>query len=112
MDFLAFVNGRLDFIQRFYDQASEPFCEIKRKIDAGEEPFFPRYAPGDYDEPGHLSEWIDADDSLRILGQYGLNLVAKAIQDYMRELITREVGAPTLTKLKGNGWFEKYEGFL
>lgn len=112
MDFLAFVYDRLDFIQRFYDQASEPFREIKRKIDGREEPFLPRYAPGDHDGPEYLSEWIDADDSLRVLGQCSLNLVAKAIQDYMREFITREVGASKLASLRGNGWFEKYEGFL
>jgi hypothetical protein len=112
MDFLAFLNGRLDFIQRFYDQAAAAFREIKRKIDAGEEPFFPRHPPADQGEPEYLTEWIDADDSLRVLGQCSLNLVAKAIQDYLREFITREVGKSRLAKLKGQGWFEKYENFL
>jgi hypothetical protein len=39
MDYLAFVQRRLDFIERSYDQAAEPFQTIKRNIDAEEEPF-------------------------------------------------------------------------
>jgi hypothetical protein len=112
MDYLAFLERRLNFISEFYFKASEPFRLTKQKIDKGEEPFNPQDGPEDGDgEPEYLSEWIEADDGLRVLGQCTLNLVAKAIQDYLREFIMREAGTRK-PQLSGNGWFQRYENFL
>jgi len=57
-----FLKDRIAFIRQFYDAASLPFVERKRKIDAGEDPFVPPYSEDD--EPPFLSEWIEADESL------------------------------------------------
>jgi hypothetical protein len=43
MDCLYFLRKRTDFIRAFYADASAPFTERKRKIEAGEEPFTPQY---------------------------------------------------------------------
>lgn len=117
MDILAIVGGHLDFIERFYEQASAPFETIKRKIEAVEEPYESRLAaPEDYDGPEYEAEWGEADDSLRVLGNCALGLLAKAIQDYLREFIMREADIARAEQLasllKGDGWFERYERFL
>jgi hypothetical protein len=39
MDVLWFLKERTAFLRRFYDLASEPFNEVKRKISAGEPPY-------------------------------------------------------------------------
>jgi hypothetical protein len=118
MDVLAMLNDRLTFIERFNATASEPFETTKRRIEAGEEPYVPRHAPGDCDGLEYEGEWGEADEGLRVLGQCSLGLVAKALQDYLREFVTRQAGVrreelPSVLKgYNGRGWFDKYQGFL
>lgn len=119
MDILALLEDHLGFIERFYNVAAEPFETTKRKIDAEEEPFVPRRAPEDYDEPEYLTEWQDADDSLLVLGYCALGLVAKALQNYLRVFIMHEAEVSTMedfslviNQSKGKGWFKKYCFFL
>jgi hypothetical protein len=117
MDILAILDDHLRFIERFYNKAAEPFETMKRKIEAGEEPFVPRRAPEDYDGPEYEIEWIEADECLSVLGSTCLGLLAKALQDYLRLFIMREAGvtkdelAPIL-KLYPGHWFQKYCAFL
>jgi len=39
MDVLYFLKERTDLIRHFYDSASAPMVETKRRIEAGEAPF-------------------------------------------------------------------------
>ena len=39
VDIRYFLEQRLNFIEQFYVRSSAPFVEIKRKIEAEEEPF-------------------------------------------------------------------------
>jgi hypothetical protein len=119
MDILAILEDRLGFIGRFYDAAAQPFETTKRKIEANEEPFVPKYAPGDYDGYEYQAEWNEADHCLRMLGHCGLAYVAKALQDYLREFITREAGVPradigtVLPKpKKKESWLHRFTRFL
>jgi len=95
MDCLASLEDRLCFIKRFYNAAAGPFETTKRKIEANEEPFVPKSAPGHYDGYEYQDEWNDADQCLRVLGHCGLSYVAKALQNYLSEFITREAKVPT-----------------
>lgn len=65
MEVLHFLKERTQFIRYFYDEACQPFCEIKRKIEAGEEPFKPPYSEDG--EPPFLEEWLRADTALEVL---------------------------------------------
>jgi len=110
VDYLGLVELRLSFIQRFYDRAAEPFESMKLKIERGEEPYEPTVAPEDYDGPEYLPQWIEADDSLRVLGHCALGLVEKALHDYMREFVSREGGAGA--KKRNVSWFDHYCRFI
>jgi hypothetical protein len=119
MDILAILCDRLSFIERFYHLAAAPFATVKRQIEGGEDPFAPRYVPGDHDGPEFLSEWIEAEDMLRTLGQCTLGVLEKALQDYLREFIMREHGilpANLPSELepfkKKDGWFGAYVRLL
>src|ERR1035438_648427 len=79
MDILAILEDHLGFIERFYNAAAEPFETALRKIDAGEEPFVPKYAPGDHDGPEYLPEWMEADECLSVVGSSSLGLLQKAL---------------------------------
>jgi hypothetical protein len=59
-------RDRIKFINQFYKAASLPFAEKKRKIEAEEEPFVPPYSEDA--DPHFLNEWIEADESLQVLG--------------------------------------------
>jgi hypothetical protein len=85
MDLLYFLQVRTKFIRDFYRDASFPFTERRRKIEAGEEPFEPPY--GEYDEPPFLEEWMDAGESLDVLGQMCISMLASTLQLYLKEFI-------------------------
>jgi hypothetical protein len=107
MDYLGLVNDHLDFVERFYSTAAQPFETKLRKITVGEEPFAPRYLPGEHDGPEYLDEWIEADDGLSVIGQCALGLLEKALHDYLRVFVEREGGL-----IAEKPWFEKYCRFL
>jgi hypothetical protein len=84
MDVLGFLKVRTEFVRRFYETAAEPFCETKRKIEAGQVPFksHPLY---DDPEPPFLEEWIEADTSIQILGRTCLSMLAGSLRLYLQE---------------------------
>ena len=102
MDYLELLKEHLNFVERFYDATAGPLEARKSKIDLGEEPFAPRRSPEDYDEPEYLSEWQEADEFIRVLGQSALGLLQKALQDYLRSFLKRE--GLTLKNQKGSSW--------
>jgi hypothetical protein len=116
MDYRGILEDRLGFIKRFYNTAAEPFETKKRRIEANEEPFVPRHASGEYDGYEYQDEWSEADGCLRVLGHCGLSYVAKALQDYLRAVITREakVAITEVGKVlpAGKGWLHRYTAFL
>ncbi len=57
MDIGYFFNKRIEFIRQFYNTASAPYIERKRKIEAEEEPFIPPYSEDG--EPPFIDEWIE-----------------------------------------------------
>lgn len=108
MDCLAILEGRLGLIGRFYSTAAEPFVTTMRRIESSEEPFVPRYPPGDYDGYEYQAEYNEAHDCLGLLGSCGLGLLVKAFHDYLRAFVDRE-GASQERK---GSWFDWHCRFL
>jgi hypothetical protein len=77
MDVGYFLRDRIAFIRQFFDGASLSFAEKKRKIEAGEDPFVPPYSEDG--EPAFLDEWIEADESLQVLGYSCISMLAAAL---------------------------------
>lgn len=73
---------KLNFIRRFYEITSEPFIETKRKIDQHEEPF--GVSDVEDGEPPFLVEWLEADQSLNVLGKTCLCLLQNSLTDYLK----------------------------
>lgn len=107
MDILAGLRDKLRFIERHYAAASEPFREIKRKINAGEEPFEPpSFGPEtatDFDPP-FLDEWQEATESINIEGQAALKLVHGALHKYLSSFVNL-YDVPLTAK--GKDWLER-----
>jgi hypothetical protein len=80
MDVLAFLRDRMRFIREFYETAGEPFRETMRKIEAGEPPFEPPCSEDG--EPPYLSEWIEADTALDVLGRACVSMVSASLKLY------------------------------
>lgn len=86
MDFRYFVSNKLGFIQRHYSIATQPFLTRKQQIEDGEPPFDsdPNAEP-ESDEPPFLKEWIEADESINIVGYTCLCMVQSVLLEYLRE---------------------------
>jgi len=105
VDYFAMLKDNLQFLKWFYEQSVAPFKDIKRKIDAQEDPYISR---GDYEseEPPFLSEWLDADDALKLQGQSCLSLLQRSFREYLDSTVTRH--PETRPEKKGN-WFVNYK---
>lgn len=112
MDVGFFLRGRIVFIRQFYDAASVPFLERKRKIKAGEEPYVPPYS--DYGEPPFITEWIEADESLQVLGYSCISMLAAAFHLYLKTWAAElciAVGDSYKTEFS-KGWFNGYRAYF
>lgn len=113
MDVGYFLRERIAFIRQFYDAASLPFTEKKRKIEAEEDPFIPPYSESG--EPPFLAEWIEADDSLHVLGYTCVSMLAASLHLYLRTWES-EFGIPVSealkAKFKKEGWFNGYRAYF
>lgn len=113
MDIRYFLERRLAFIEQYYTAAATPFLERKRKIEAGEEPFVPPYSEDA--EPPHLEEWLEADESLQILGQTCISMLSASFHLYFTTW-QHHLGVPVAPSLKPvfkkRGWFNGYKSYL
>ena len=102
MDINFFLRERTKFIRQFYDAASFPFLERRRKIEAEEDPFVPPYSEDG--EPPFLEEWVEADDSLQVLGYACINLLAAGFHLFFKTWES-ELQTPALKSEFKKGWF-------
>lgn len=114
MDVGFFLKQRTAFIRQFYDNASLAFKERKRKIEAAEEPYIPPYSENG--EPPFLEEWIEADDSLHVLGYTCISMLSAALQLYFRTWEEKKFGIPVDKSLKplfkDKGWINGYKCYF
>lgn len=112
MDVRYFLSRRLEFIRQFYEMSSAPFIERKRQIEAEEEPFVPPYSEDP--EPAYLEEWLEAEESLQVLGRTCISMLAAVFHLYFKTW-ERQIGIPVDASLKGdfkNGWFNGYKAYF
>jgi len=112
MDILAGLKDKLRFIERWYNAATTPFVETIAKIDKGVAPFdtlpFDEWGP-DSDEPPFLEEWLEANESINLIGQAALSLVQSAFKRYLDGFIyLSEQKPPTGTR----NWFDRYKTYF
>ncbi len=101
MEVLFFLQMRTKFIRTFYEEASIPFTERKRKIEAGENPFEPPYSEC-YDPP-FFKEWEEADEALDVLGQMCISMLSSSLQLYLKESVNELHGRYTSESLTKAG---------
>jgi hypothetical protein len=106
MDVLGVLRDKLGFIRAFYKTASEPFFTIKKKIENSQEPS--SYNGPASEEPPFLPDWVDAAESLNLLGQWCLCLVQRSFKDFLIGLIKNTGKEPS----KGQNWFKRYKSFF
>lgn len=80
MEVLYFLQQRLLLIRHFYETASIPFVEIKRKIEASEPPFEPPYSEDG--EPPFMEEWSQADIEVEVLGRTCVSMLSDSLKLY------------------------------
>lgn len=112
MNVRYFLSRRLDFIRQFYKMSSAPFIERKRLIEAEEEPFIPPCSEDP--EPAFLEEWLEAEESLQVLGRTCISMLAAVFHLYFKTW-ERQIGIPVNASFKGdfkNGWFNGYKAYF
>jgi hypothetical protein len=124
MDVHIFFKNRIDFLRQLYHTTSAPYIERKRLIDSGESPYDLSSCHED-SEPPFLDEWLEADQSLRVLGQMLISALAASLQLYLKESlvnIPRLVGYQKIKdlrpledyrkKFKSEGWLTGYQAYF
>lgn len=112
MDVRYFLNRKVNFIRQFYEMSSAPFVERKRQIEAEEEPYIPPYSEDH--EPAFLEEWLEAEESLQVVGRTCISMLAAVFYLYFKAW-ERQIGTPVDASLKAdfkNGWFNGYKAYF
>lgn len=112
MNVRYFLKQRLEFIRQFYVNSSATYIERKRLIEAEEEPFVPPYSEDP--EPAFLDEWIEAEESLQVLGRTCISMLSAIFHLYLKTW-EREIGIPVDDFLKAdfkNGWLNGYKAYF
>ncbi len=112
MDVSFFLRDRIAFTRQFFINASLPFLEKKRKIKVGEDPFIPVYSEDG--EPPFLDEWIEADESIQILGYSCISMLSAALHLCLKTW-EAELRAPIGNSFRSafkKGWFNGYKAYF
>ena len=83
MDIQYFALSRVDFILGFYEKALSPFVETKHLIEEQKSPYEPEYSESD--EPPFLSEWLDADQAVDVIGIQCASLLCSTLKLFLEE---------------------------
>ncbi|WP_424191524.1 hypothetical protein ACMYR3_09245 [Ampullimonas aquatilis] len=112
MDVSFFLNRRIAFIRQLYVTASESYIERKRRIEAKVEPFIPPYSEDG--EPPFLEKWLEANESLQVLGHSCISMLAATLHLYFKTK-ERHIGIAVDDSLKPDfkkGWFNGYKAYF
>lgn len=112
MDVRYFLNLRLEFVKQLYNNSSAPFIERKRKIEAEEDPFVPPCSEDG--EPAFLSEWLEAEDSLQVIGHTCISILSASFHLYFRTW-EQQLGVRVDNSCKSafkRGWFNGYKTYF
>lgn len=83
MDVHIFLEHRIAFLRQLYQASTAPYVERKKLIESGQAPYEPPYSEDG--EPPFLQEWLEADQSVRVLGQMFISALAGSLQLYLKE---------------------------
>ncbi len=107
VDLLGMLENNLQFLKMFYDKACRPFFEQNARIESHDPPY------DDFDheteEPPFLSEWIENQTALNLLGEVSLAILQVFFKDHLQAFIKHS--GKSLPNEKGN-WFEKCKKFF
>lgn len=81
MNVLYFLKECTRLIRQYYEQATKPFSETIRKIEAEGEPFVPPYS--EEPEPAFLAEWVKANELLEVTGRSCVSMLSASLQLYL-----------------------------
>ncbi len=112
MDVRYFLKQRVEFIRQFYVISSAAYIERKRLIEAEEEPFIPPYSEDP--EPAFLDEWLEAEESLQVLGRTCISMLAAIFHLYFKTW-ERQIGIPVDASFKADfktGWLNGYKAYF
>jgi len=112
VDVQYFLNRKVNFIRQFYEMSSAPFVERKRQIEAEEEPFVPPYSEDP--EPAFLEEWLEAEESLQVVGRTCISMLAAVFHLYFKAW-EHQIGIPVDASLKADfkhGWLNGYKAYF
>jgi len=112
VDVRHFLEQRLSFVRQLYTNSAKPFSERKRMIEAKEEPYVPPYSEDS--EPAFLSEWLEAEESLQVLGHASVSMLSASFHLYLKTM-ERELRVPTGEKYRADfkrGWFNGYKSYF
>ncbi|HEV2505645.1 MAG TPA: hypothetical protein VGV39_21385 [Mesorhizobium sp.] len=82
MDIAYFSKRRTNFIRTYYREARKPFDALKAAIEAEEPPYDEPPEDSDWEdaEPPYLTEWLEAEMALNVLGYSCLSMLSNSLK--------------------------------
>lgn len=113
MDVFGFLKLRLDFIKQLHQRSCAPFMLIKQQIEDEIPPYEPPYSEDG--EPPFIAEWLEADESVQVLGYSCISMLATSLQVFFKTWET-ELRNPAMPQYKAifkkKGWLNGYRQYF
>jgi hypothetical protein len=113
MNVFGFLKLRLEFIMQLHERSCAPFVQIKQQIEDEVPPYDPPYSEDG--EPPYLAEWLEADESLQVLGYSCITMLAASLQLFFKTWET-ELRKPAMPQYKTvftkKGWLNGYRQYF
>lgn len=108
MDVVSFLDKRIRFILTLHEKGGEAFELEKRLIDEQRPPYDnPPYSEDG--EPPFLEQWMDAENSIAVLGGVCITMLSEALKGYFKCHLALLGIKPTKKVFKKRGFFRGNE---
>lgn len=115
MDYMYFVDERLNLALYTFDLGTPPFEEVRRKIEASEPPYDHPSGRDDSEDDAYQEAFENANVAIQVIGMSCVELVQTALHAFLKEFVERSFGRLLLdrvSQIKKDGWFLKFKALF
>ena len=113
MDVAHFLKQRTSFIRQFYATAATPYADRLARIETAQEPW--NFNESEESEPPFLEEWLEADESLQVLGRSCISMLAATLHAYFEYWVQAfeiPIDKDLEPLFKKSGWLKGYKAYF
>lgn len=115
MDYIYFVDERLNLALYTFNLGTAPFEEVRRKIEVSEPPYDHPSGRDDSEDDAYQESFENAGVAIQVIGMSCVELVQTALHVFLKKFVERSFGHQLLdrvSQIREDGWFLKFKALF